>query len=72
MRIEIFKSNFERKKYNSRRSQWLDKKFTEYKVKDKNIEELKSKKMDIIPPSIALAQAAYESGWGNFKICDGR
>ena len=48
-------------------SQWLDKKFTEYKVSNKNIEELKVK-MDIIPPSIALAQAAYESGWGTSRF----
>lgn len=48
-------------------SQWLDKKFTEYKISNKNIEELKVK-MDIIPPSIALAQAAYESGWGTSRF----
>jgi len=48
-------------------TQWLDKKFTEYKVSNKNIEELKVK-MDIIPPSIALAQAAYESGWGTSRF----
>ena len=48
-------------------SQWLEKKFTEYKVSNKNIEELKVK-MDIIPPSIALAQAAYESGWGTSRF----
>ena len=46
---------------------WLDKKFIEYKVNNKNIEELKIK-MDIIPPSIALAQAAYESGWGTSRF----
>ena len=46
---------------------WLDKKFIEYKVNNRNIEELKIK-MDIIPPSIALAQAAYESGWGTSRF----
>jgi len=46
---------------------WLDKKFEEYKVAGRNLEELKIK-MDIIPPSLALAQAAYESGWGTSRF----
>ncbi len=47
--------------------QWLRQKFLEYKVKKSNIEELKIK-MDIIPASIALAQAAKESGWGTSRF----
>ncbi len=47
--------------------QWLRQKFLEYKVKKMNIEELKIK-MDIIPASIALAQAAKESGWGTSRF----
>ena len=47
--------------------QWLRQKFLEYKVKKGNIEELK-KRMDIIPASIALAQAAKESGWGTSRF----
>ena len=41
-------------------------KILEYKVKG-NVEELKIK-MDIIPVSIALAQAAKESGWGTSRF----
>ena len=42
---------------------WLRLKLREYKVKNSDITEL-DKRMDIIPVSIALAQAAKESGWG--------
>ena len=47
--------------------QWLRQKFLEYKVKKGSIEELKNR-MDIIPTSIALAQAAKESGWGTSRF----
>ena len=47
--------------------QWLRQKFLEYKVKKGNIGELKLR-MDIIPASIALAQAAKESGWGTSRF----
>ncbi len=47
--------------------QWLRQKFLEYKVKKSNVEELKTR-MDIIPASIALAQAAKESGWGTSRF----
>lgn len=46
---------------------WLDKKFKYYKVKNKDYELLLSK-VDIIPPSLAIAQAAYESGWGTSRF----
>jgi Bax protein len=46
---------------------WLNKRFKTYKVKDKNIKEL-IEKIDIIPTSIALAQAAKESGWGTSRF----
>ena len=47
--------------------QWLRQKFLEYKVKKSDVEELKIR-MDIIPASIALAQAAKESGWGTSRF----
>jgi Bax protein len=46
---------------------WINKKHKEYKVTDKNIDEL-IEKIDIIPNSIALAQAAKESGWGTSRF----
>jgi Bax protein len=46
---------------------WINKKYKEYKVSDKNINEL-IEKIDIIPTSIALAQAAKESGWGTSRF----
>ena len=47
--------------------QWLRQKFLEYKVKKGSVEELNIR-MDIIPNSIALAQAAKESGWGTSRF----
>jgi Bax protein len=46
---------------------WLSKKFREYKVQDQSISEL-IEKIDIVPTSIALAQAAKESGWGTSRF----
>jgi len=46
---------------------WLRLKLREYKVKNSDITEL-NKRMDIIPVSIALAQAAKESGWGTSRL----
>ncbi len=47
--------------------QWLRQKFLEYKVKGGDVKEL-DLRMDIIPTSIALAQAAKESGWGTSRF----
>ena len=47
--------------------QWLRQKFLEYKIKKGSVDELKLR-MDIIPASIALAQAAKESGWGTSRF----
>ncbi len=47
--------------------QWLRQKLLEYKVKKGNLDEL-MERMDIIPASIALAQAAKESGWGTSRF----
>ncbi len=47
--------------------QWLRQKLMEYKVKKGNLKELLVR-MDIIPTSIALAQAAKESGWGTSRF----
>ena len=47
--------------------QWLRQKLLEYKVKKGDLEEL-IVRMDIIPTSIALAQAAKESGWGTSRF----
>ena len=47
--------------------QWLRQKLLEYKVKKGDINQLMDR-MDIIPVSIALAQAAKESGWGTSRF----
>ena len=56
------------KKYTSdTEKQWLRQKLLEYKVKKGNLDELLFR-MDVIPVSIALAQAAKESGWGTSRF----
>ncbi len=47
--------------------QWLRQKLLEYKVKKGDLKELMFR-MDMIPVSIALAQAAKESGWGTSRF----
>ena len=47
--------------------QWLRQKLLEYKVKKGKFDELMFR-MDMIPVSIALAQAAKESGWGTSRF----
>ena len=46
---------------------WLNKKFKQYGVSNKDITTLK-RRMDIIPPSMAIAQAAKETGWGTSRF----
>ena len=46
---------------------WLKRRFKEYKIKDGDLSKLKMR-MDIIPVSVALAQAANESGWGTSRF----
>ena len=48
-------------------NQWLIKKFKQYGVTNKDIPTLK-RRMDIIPPSMAIAQAAKETGWGTSRF----
>ena len=47
--------------------QWLRQKLLEYKVKKGDLDQLMLR-MDMIPVSIALAQAAKESGWGTSRF----
>tara|TARA_Y100000816_G_C26104326_1_gene586244 strand:+ start:1974 stop:3050 length:1077 start_codon:yes stop_codon:yes gene_type:complete len=46
---------------------WLDKKYKQYGVPSKDLSELKIR-MDIIPVSLAIAQAAKETGWGTSRF----
>ena len=46
---------------------WLNRRFKQYKIEDHDVAKLKMR-MDIIPVSIALAQAANESGWGTSRF----
>ena len=61
-------NNLYKKKYTTDlEKQWLRQKLLEYKVKKGDLKELLVR-MDIIPTSIALAQAAKESGWGTSRF----
>ena len=46
---------------------WLKRRFKHYQIKDEDIAELKLR-MDSIPTSLAIAQAAKESGWGTSRF----
>ena len=46
---------------------WLKRRFKDYQIDKEDIAELKIR-MDIIPTSIAIAQAAKESGWGTSRF----
>ena len=48
-------------------NEWLTKKFNQYGIPNKDIPTLK-RRMDIIPPSMAIAQAAKETGWGTSRF----
>ena len=61
------KTLIEKKFTTDTEKQWLRQKLLEYKVKKGNLEELLFR-MDMIPVSIALAQAAKESGWGTSRF----
>ena len=45
----------------------LKKLFNEFKVKNNDLNELK-KRIDIVPASLGIAQAAIESGWGTSRF----
>ena len=46
---------------------WLKRRFEDYGIKNEDVTALKIK-MDVIPVSIAIAQAAKESGWGTSRF----
>ena len=58
---------FDKKFTTDLEKQWIRQKLLEYKVKKGNLKELLVR-IDIIPTSIALAQAAKESGWGTSRF----
>ena len=46
---------------------WLEKKYKQYGVPSKDLSILK-RRMDIVPVSLAIAQAAKETGWGTSRF----
>ena len=64
---EKLKNLTEKKFTSDAEKQWLRQKLLEYKVKKGDLKELMFR-MDMIPVSIALAQAAKESGWGTSRF----
>jgi Bax protein len=47
--------------------QWLNKKYKQYGVKSNDLSILKMR-IDVIPTSLAIAQAAKETGWGTSRF----
>ncbi|GEM_PF-737051 len=58
---------FDGEQVNNEELDWLAKTADRYEVDSDNIAEL-FKCIDIVPPSLALAQAAEESGWGTSRF----
>ena len=46
---------------------WLEKKYKQYGIPSKDLSVLK-RRMDIVPVSLAIAQAAKETGWGTSRF----
>ena len=65
---ERLKALIDKKFTTDTEKQWLRQKLLEYKVKKSDLDELLFR-MDMIPVSIALAQAAKGKWMGNIKIC---
>ncbi len=61
--FEILNKNNTTKRDNA----WLDLKFKQYGVKNNDLSKLKIR-MDEIPVSLAIAQAAKETGWGSSRF----
>ncbi len=65
-RIKLF-SILNRSNNTDTEKKWLNKKFKQYGVVKKDLLTLKIR-MDIIPVSLAIAQAAKETGWGTSRF----
>ena len=65
-RIKLF-SILNRSNNTDAEKKWLNKKFKQYGVVKKDLSTLKIR-MDIIPVSLAIAQAAKETGWGTSRF----
>tara|TARA_B110000003_G_scaffold259734_1_gene279978 strand:- start:1311 stop:2441 length:1131 start_codon:yes stop_codon:yes gene_type:complete len=60
-------SMLNRSKNTNAEKKWLDDKFKQYGVVNKDLSTLKIR-MDVIPTSLAIAQAAKETGWGTSRF----
>ena len=65
-RIKLF-SILNKNRNTKKEIKWLEKKFQQYGVMNKDLSTLKVR-MDEIPTSMAIAQAAKETGWGTSRF----
>ena len=65
-RMKLF-SILNKSKNTNEEQNWLNVKFKQYGVVNKNLSTLKVR-MDVIPVSMAIAQAAKETGWGTSRF----
>ena len=65
-RVKLFKI-INKSKNSELEKKWLRKKYKQYGVNNKDISVLKMR-MDVVPISMALAQAAKETGWGTSRF----
>ena len=65
-RVKLFRI-INKSKNTDLEKKWLRKKYKQYGVNNKDISVLKMR-MDVVPISMALAQAAKETGWGTSRF----
>jgi len=65
--LDVLQSNFEKNALSDSQNERLDELFTKYRCDSADFECLKSK-INIFPPSLILAQAIVESGWGTSRF----
>jgi len=65
-RIKLF-SILNRSNNTNAEKKWLNQKFKQYGVINKDLSTLKIR-MDVVPVSLAIAQAAKETGWGTSRF----
>ena len=64
---ELYEKDAAGKEFTQRERDWLLRLADRYELDEANLVELR-RRVDTVPPSLAIAQAALESGWGTSRL----
>ncbi len=64
---ELYEKDAAGKEFTRRERDWLARLADRYEMNDVDLAELR-RRVDTVPPSLAIAQAALESGWGTSRL----